>query len=115
MQGVDHGLCLIEADGVGRQRLYDRGECLLDGPRTVDVRKCLQIEAWVAGTRCARSGLTAGTVIVAIVLAAERGAAALMIVRHDVVALGNHVPSWLGPTPGRVGVAKSLRRFSLCF
>ena len=109
MQGVDHGLSLVEADGVGRQGLYDRGERLLDGLRTVDAGKRLQIEAWVTGTRRARSGLTSGTVIVAVVLGAERWAAALVTVRHDVVALGNHVPSCLGPTPGRVGVAKSLR------
>lgn len=115
MQGVDHGLRLVEADGVGSQGLYDRGERLLDGSWTVDVQKGLRIEAWVAGARRACSGLTAGAVIVAIVLAAERWAAASMIVRHDVVALGNHVPSFLGPTPGRVGVAKSLKRLILCF
>ena len=52
MQSVDHGLCLVEADGVGCEGLYDRGERLLDGPWTVDVRKRLQIEVWVAGMVC---------------------------------------------------------------
>jgi hypothetical protein len=88
LQGVDHGLRLIEVDGVGGKGLQDGGERLLDCSRGFDARWYFQVEVWVAGARVSHSRLTAGVVEVAVVLTAECRTAALVAVGHDAVAEG---------------------------
>ncbi len=90
LQGVDHGLGLVEADGVRGNGVQDGGEGLLDAFMAVDVWECFEVEVWVACGWFAGSRLAAGVVEVAVVLTSERRASALVTVRHNAMAIGNH-------------------------
>jgi hypothetical protein len=108
LECVDHGLRLVEADGVSGQPLQDIGEGSVDGVRTFDVWECVEVEVGVAGALFPLSGFAVGIVVVAVVLASKRRAAALVAVRHRVPALRNH-RALLAPR----GVSKSLKTFAL--
>ena len=49
MEGVDHGLGLVEADGVGGDGVQDGGKGLLDSFWSFDVREYLRIKVGIAG------------------------------------------------------------------
>lgn len=111
MQGVDQGLCLVEADGVGREGVEDAGEGLVDRLRTIDLGDHFRVQVGVAGALFAWFWHAAGMVEVAVIFAAEGWASALVAVGHDAVAKGDHLVVFLLGLlhPQGWGVSKSLK------